>query len=402
MRAPPRPDHPGVAIRATVLLRPRGSLAELTHGRSNGFGALRLLLAAAVVVSHVFPIGWGHPDPLWLWSGRQTDLGKAAVLGFFALSGFMITESARRLPAGRYAWHRLLRIVPGLCGSLLFCAVVLMPALYRWQHGSLDGFWSRPDGPASYLTSLGSTSPNTGWDVSGVIAEGVRRGTNFDLSLNGALWSLKYELLCYLVAGVLAALGLLRRRPVVLLAALALWALIASGATDLPPGVPPAGGPGVALPAAGQLSAHLAANLGLAFLLGAALRLHAERIPVDDALALAAALTTAASLRWGGFAVLGQPALVYLLFWAAARLPQRYRAIGGRNDYSYGVYIYGFPVEQALALVGAARLGPLGFLACALAATAVLAALSWHVVEEPALRLRHRARPQPRPHPVSP
>ncbi|MFE2726637.1 acyltransferase family protein [Kitasatospora sp. NPDC059327] len=370
------------------MLRPRGTLAPLLHGRANGLGALRLLLAATVVVSHVFPLGWGRPDPLWRWSGGQTDLGKAAVLGFFALSGFVITESARRLPPGRFVWHRALRIVPGLCGSLLFSALVLMPALYWWQHGTLGGFWSRPDGPLSYLTTLGSDTPTTGWDVSGVIAGGVRAGTNFDGSLNGALWSLKYELLCYLVAGLLAALGLLRRRTPVTAAALALWLLIAAGAADLPAGVPPAGGPGVTLPPLGQVTFHLAANLGLAFLLGGALRLHAERVRVDDTLALAAALVAAGSARWGGFAELGLPALVYLLFWAAAVLPRRWRAVGSRRDYSYGVYIFGFPVEQALALVGGARFGPLGFLVGALGATGVLAALSWHLVEAPALRLR--------------
>ncbi|MFJ2776076.1 acyltransferase family protein [Kitasatospora sp. NPDC087315] len=375
-------------MRRPALLRPRGTLAQLCQGRANGFGALRLLLAVAVVGSHVYPIGWGRPDPLWLWSGRQTDLGKAAVLGFFALSGFMITESARRLSGGRFAWHRALRLVPGLAGSLLFSAAVLMPLLYRWQHGSLAGFLSRPDGPLSYLTSLGGSAPTAGWDISGVLAQGIRAGTNFDRSLNGALWSLKYEMLCYLLAGLLAAARLLGRRLVVPAAVLTLWILIATGAVDLPAGTPPAGGPGVTLPVLGQFSVHLVTTLGFAFLLGSALRLHADRIPVHDGLALAAVPALAASFRWGGFAAVGQPALVYLLFWAAARLPGRCRRIGGRGDFSYGVYIYGFPVEQALAVLGCAGYGKPAFLGCALTATGVLAVLSWYAVERPAMRLR--------------
>ncbi|MGW2251883.1 acyltransferase family protein [Kitasatospora sp. NPDC001660] len=346
------------------------------------------MLATAVVVSHVYPLGWGRPDPLWAWSGQQTDLGKSAVLGFFAISGFVITGSAGRLGAVRFVWHRALRIVPGLWVSLLFCAAVLMPLLFRWQHGTLTGFWDRSDGPLSYVTSLGSSSPTAGWDVSGVIAGGIRAGTNFDHSLNGALWSLKYELLCYLLAALLALAGLLRRRAVVPALALVLWLLVLSGATDLPPGVPPAGGPGVTVPLLGQLTWHLATVLGFAFLLGTACRLYAERVPVDDRLALAAALALAATLRWGGFGAIGQPALVYLLFWAAARLPRWCRRLDGTGDYSYGVYIYGFPVEQALALVGCAAYGQPAFLACALTVTGVLAALSWHAVEEPAMRLR--------------
>ncbi|MFJ9693493.1 acyltransferase family protein [Kitasatospora sp. NPDC101183] len=359
-------------------------------GRANAFGALRLLLAVAVVASHVYPIGWGHPDPLWDWSGQQTDLGKSAVVGFFAISGFVITGSALRLSPARFVWHRMLRIVPGLLASLLFCATVLAPLLYLWQHGTLKHFWTRPDGPLGYVTSLGSNSPLAGWDVSGVISSGIRAGTNFDPSFNGALWSLKYELLCYLLAALLAAVGLLRRRAAVPALAAALWLLIVSGAVDLPAGVPPAGGPGVTLPGAGRLTWHLLTGLGFTFLLGAACRLHARRVPLDDRAAAAAALALLGTLRWGGFAAFGQPALVYLLFWAAARLPRWCRAVDAVGDFSYGVYVYGFPVEQALALRGFAAYGQLGFFACALAVTAALGALSWYVVEEPAMRLRNR------------
>ncbi|MFE6867776.1 acyltransferase family protein [Kitasatospora sp. NPDC057692] len=376
------------------LLRPRGTLAQLTTGRANGFGALRLLLAAAVIVSHVWPVGWGPLDPLWDWSGGTTDLGKTAVLGFFALSGFMITGSAARLPALRYAWHRALRILPGLFVSLVFCAVVLTPPLYLRQHGTLAGFWSRPDGPAGYVTSLGSGSPTAGWDVSGVLAEGVRLGTNFDRSFNGALWSLKYEVLCYLVVGLLAALGVLRRhRRLVPAAAAGLWLLTASRLLDPPSPADPLGGPSITVPGLGLLSGHLLLRLGLVFLLGSAARLWADRVPLYDGLALAAAVVLPVTVRWGGYPEFGHPALVYLLLWAAARMPDRLRRVGRRADYSYGLYIYGFPVEQALALLGAARLGKAGFLVCALAAAAVLAAFSWHCVERPALRLRDRALP---------
>ncbi|MFB6891238.1 acyltransferase family protein [Kitasatospora sp. NPDC056327] len=385
------------------LLRPRGTLAQLTTGRANGFGALRLLLAVAVVVSHAWPVGRGRPDPFWDWTDGTTDLGKTAVLGFFALSGFMITGSAAKLPPLRYARHRALRILPGLFVSLLFCALVLTPPLYLWQHGTLAGFWSRPDGPAGYVTSLGGVSPTAGWDVSGVLAEGVRRGTNFDRSFNGALWSLKYEVLCYLAAGLLAAFGALRRNRRLLLAGTAvLWLLTASGLADLPSPASPLAGPSVAVPGFGRVSGHLLLHLGLVFLLGSVLRLWAGRVPVNDGFALAAAGVLAVTARWGGYPAFGHPALVYLLLWAAVRLPERFRRIGRRADYSYGVYVYGFPVEQALALLGAARLGTAGFLGCALSVTGVLAAFSWHCVEEPALRLRDRTPAWARPRPAGP
>ncbi|WP_371497574.1 acyltransferase [Kitasatospora sp. NBC_00374] len=378
-------------MRPTGLLHSRGTLAELFSGRANSFGLLRLLLATSVVVSHVYPLGYGHLDPLWLRSGQQTDLGKMAVVGFFVLSGFMITGSGRRTTIGRFGWHRALRIMPGLWGSLLISVLVIMPLLYHWQHGTTAGFWDHPNGPRAYLVGTWNTSLSGGWDVSGTIAEGVKRGTNFDQSVNGALWSLKYELLCYVVVGLLAAGGvLLRARRFVPLAVAALWILILNdwiNATGWR-GIPGDMNTYVDFPFLGGMSTHFLIHLGFAFLLGATVQLYRERIPVHDGLALVALLTLAVTMRWGGLFVIGYPAFAYLLFWLAIRLPRPFQAIGRKRDFSYGIYIYGFTVEQALAMLGFVKYGKLGFLACALACTVVLAAFSWYAIEAPAMRLK--------------
>ncbi|MQS12706.1 acyltransferase [Streptomyces kaniharaensis] len=378
-------------MRPRSLFHSRGTLAELLSGRTNSFGLLRLLLATSVVVSHVYPLAWGHLDPLWKHSGEQTDLGKMAVIGFFVLSGFMITGSGRRTTVGRYAWHRAMRILPGLWGSLVVSTLVIMPFLYQWQHHTLDGFWSHPNGPETYLTGTWNTSLTGGWDVSGVIAEGVRRGTNFDGSVNGALWSLKYELLCYLVVGLLAAGGvLLRARRLVPLVTVALWGLILNDWIDAPGwrGIPGDMDSTLSVPLLGPLSIHFIVHLGFVFLLGATFQLYRERIAVHDGLALLSALAFLVTLRWGGVFVIGYPAFAYLLLWLATRLPGPFRKIGRKRDYSYGIYIYGFTVEQSLAMLGYARYGKLGFLGCALAGTVALAALSWHLIESPAMRLK--------------
>jgi peptidoglycan/LPS O-acetylase OafA/YrhL len=61
-----------------------------------------------------------------------------------------------------------------------------------------------------------------------------------------------------------------------------------------------------------------------------------------------------------------------------------------RNDLSYGVYIYAFPIQQLLASFGLARLNPIVFFVIATAATVPLAALSWFLVERRAISLKRR------------
>nr|WSX51227.1 acyltransferase [Streptomyces sp. NBC_00974] len=375
-----------------VLPGHRGNLAEVYSSRANSFGVLRLLLASSVVLSHVFPLGWGPLDPLWRYSGQQTDVGKMAVVGFFVLSGFMITGSGARITAGRFAWHRALRILPGLWGSLLLSALVIIPALYYWLHGSLNGYWNHPQGPLGYLSGTWTTSISNGWDISGVIAEGKARGTNFDGGINGALWSLKYEILCYVMVGILGASGVLQRaRKFVPLVVVALGLVILNDWIDSPKwrGIPGDLGSAVSVPALGAMSVHSLIVLVFAFLIGGTFQLYRDRLPVNDLLALGSALVLAASLAFGGFFVFGYPTFAYLLIWLAVRLPKPFQKIGRKRDFSYGIYIYGFTVEQSLAMLGYAKYGKPVFLLLAMAGTVVLAALSWYLIESPAMKLKN-------------
>ena len=85
------------------------------------------------------------------------------------------------------------------------------------------------------------------------------------------------------------------------------------------------------------------------------------------------------------YRVVGGIALTYLMLWLGATLPVR---LGMRNDVSYGIYIYGFPIQQSLVMLGVAGIGWFAFAIIGLAATVPLAALSWSIIERPSLRLK--------------
>jgi peptidoglycan/LPS O-acetylase OafA/YrhL len=387
------------------LTRSRGTLAENYSGRDNGIGLLRLLLAIGVVLSHAKPLGFAQKDLGYYLFSKQTNVGTLSVYGFFVLSGLLITRSARRTSIGRYAWHRVLRIMPALWVCLLVTALVVGPLVALREHGDLDGYWNGPAGPVQYLTANWWTGIRQ-YGIHDLLVETTPWGRAGNGSVfDGALWSLAYEMSCYVMIGILAFTAVLNRaRRFVLVLALGLYAVILRDYWTLKSttaGPLSAHYDNVGLPLIGGLDLRWVVYLGFLFLVGAGVELYRERIPIHDGLGLAAAAVFLLTLKFGGFFLIGFPAYAYLLIWLAIRLPRRVHWVGRKNDYSYGIYIYGFLGQQIFASLGWSRWGYLPFVAMSLAAAFAAAYASWHLVEKHALSLkgwspRRRSR---RPHP---
>lgn len=347
---------------AAVMHEP---LSRAFDPRQNSLNALRLLLAASVIVSHCWPIGGFGGDPMI----GKTGLGKLAVYAFFAISGFLITRSRDAASSGaRYLWHRVLRIYPGYWICLLTIAALAAPLSHVHDHRALSRFPL-----AAAVTYVGVNAPLT------YLREGIH-GTLTGAPLpggiwNGSLWSLSYEFMCYLAIGFLAWRGLLRRGPV----ALCTFAGVAVLVFHL------------ALP---QVLPHIFVfdvvrllDVGLCFAAGSLLYLNADRIPMSDFGAV-----IMLSIAIVGFAAFAHPAplimfpVAYLSLWLSIRLPFAGRF--KRNDISYGVYIYAFPIQQLLSNFGMNRHGLPLYMFLSLTFVVPVAAASWLFVERNAMRLR--------------
>ncbi|GBU18707.1 hypothetical protein AOPFMNJM_3116 [Methylobacterium jeotgali] len=339
------------------------TVADAMARPRNAFTGLRLVLAVMVVVSHAFSVATGGllDEPLTRATGFT--LGEHAVNGFFAVSGFLVTMSLDRRGARDYVVARTLRILPGLAAATLLVTFGLGTAMTALPAGT---YVSEPGTWRFVLNTLTTFKSNA--SLPGVFAQ------NPYPSPLGTVWTLKYEVLCYL--GVLAAgfLGLLRRPRAVaglaLVLALALLALDATRA-DLPKGL------------------ETALRLPLIFAIGAAFYLNRSQVRLS--LPLAAGLIALCALlhgtplyrtglfaaeAYGGVALGFAPALARPL-------------LDPKADLSYGVYLYGWPIQQSLHALypgtsGAALLAP------SLVLALMVAALSWYAVERPALRLKAR------------
>ncbi len=329
---------------------------------SNNFTLMRLLLALAVVVSHAFSVASGtlSDEPLVVSTGFT--LGEHAVNGFFAISGFLVTMSFDRRGWRDYVIARTLRIVPGLVVATLAVGIVIGGAMTTLPLGE---YLTSP-GLRRFLTATLTTFK------SNIALPGVFAGNPFTFPM-GTVWTLKYEVLCY--AGVLAVglAGMLRLRilslGLVVAPALAL-AVLDAAMPALPKGI------------------ETALRLPLIFACGGALYVWRDSIRLSGA--IVAAFFLAAWLSAGTPVYRADPVhrVGLRVLWACL-VPTR-PGFDPAADLSYGTYLYGWPIQQALhALFPAAA--ALVLLGPALAVTLAVAALSWFGVEKPALRLKARA-----------
>ena len=328
-----------------------------------------------MVVGHSYALGGfaDGTDPLYRFTRTQESFGGFAVAAFFIISGFLITRSWTSHPTvGRFLWHRVLRIFPAFWICLLVTAFVFAPFAWRIEHGRFSGFFDGAGGSA-----LDYVWRNAGLVINQFEIDGLLAGTPHPGAWNGSLWTLAYEFGCYLVVAVLGAIGILarHRRLVVAMTVLA-YVVTIVGLVD-------ASLPGRVVPV---LADPWIARFLFLFGMGAVFALFADRIEMSWRIALLAGLLVVATMWKGGWIAVGYPALAYLLIWLAARLP--FTTFDRPGDFSYGTYIYAFPIQMLLADLAFQRHGLVAFALASLGLTTVAAVISWHLVEKHALRLK--------------
>ena len=361
------------------MFAPEKRLEVAADSKRNSIGFLRFLFAAAVLYSHSFTLGGFGVEPLRQFSQGRESLGSFAVQCFFVLSGFLITRSyAHGGSLARFLWHRLLRIMPGFWVCLVVTAAVFGPLHYFTINHTLDRYFSTPEqGPFAYVANNFALTMNQ----YGIFSMPI--GVPFPGAFDGSLWSLIYEFRCYLYVAGLGVLGLLRRFAWAGTALVA--ALIAVPiATQLHPTL---------APRVAWLGDGLMLTLMPYFFAGALLYLLRRLVALDRWVATAACLLVIASLRVAPLAPVRPLALAYVVFWLAYRLP--FHGFDARGDFSYGFYIYAFPVQQTLALWRLGGLGLVPYVLSSAAVTFMLAVASYQLVERRCLSLKNLRFPFP-------
>jgi peptidoglycan/LPS O-acetylase OafA/YrhL len=345
------------------------------NGRANNFDALRFWAALAVLWSHAFPIALGveYPQPLATVSRGQTNLGSVAVAFFFVISGFLITRSFERSSdSWSFVRARALRIMPALVVVLICVAFVLGPLVTSVPLSE----YLTSSAPYRYVLAQASFSGHS--ELPGVFdANPVEHA-------NDSLWTLRYEVACYVLVFLLGFARVLNRYVtlgmyVVLVATLAVLESMPLGANgDVP-------GPDRML------------DFTALFLAGAVL--YEWRVPLRANWAWLCLAVVTACLLLGGYKTAQRTLLPYVVIVLAQGIQWKLPSPIKLGDLSYGIYIYAWPITQ-LAVMALPQ--PTWFAAGLIATpiTLVCAWLSWHVIEKRALALKrhygeHNLAPMP-------
>jgi peptidoglycan/LPS O-acetylase OafA/YrhL len=344
----------------------------------NNIGVVRLLLAACVIVGHAPEIldGNRHREPLTMLF-KTVSLGDVAVDAFFALSGYLITNSLLRSQNIKlYFINRIARIYPAFLVAYFICALVLAPLL-----------GGHP------LKNLGGTIFNAFTLHPPPIYNGELKGLPLPV-INGAMWSISYEFRCYLVVGALFMLGLLRRKSFVISAGLVLLVLLCFSATGaipqsydhwIPKGDWVFGTP--------RLDVRLLAMFGAGVCVCLFKPEFDRYVTGYAAVACSAALVVALAFNYSfdlGISTFGTVALFWFCFKADIGFLQK---LNDRWDISYGTYLYGWPV--AITLVFFLRgISPLQLAVTSLILALLAGSLSWFGMEVHVQRFVKRLKSQ--------
>ena len=342
-------------------------LSKYTNSRDNNFNLIRFIAASLVLYSHSFPLSGISGEPFVKYLGISG--GEIAVDVFFISSGFLIASSFfNRNNIGVFIWARILRIYPALIVAVLFCTFVvgLFFTKELWPSYLNDSVTHK------YLFKNATLFFGVEYTLPSVFNDNPYKD-----AVNGSLWTLPFEVKMYVYLAVIGVLlNYLKefiRHPLIkisfLVIAICAISIYIYNYFD-------------------SSSKDPFSRLFSMFFIGVAFYLWRDNISMSLKLFIVFfTILSISTINKGSFFVAYSILLPYLIFYVAYVPGGWIRNYNKFGDYSYGIYIYAFPVQQSVAAI-IPNVSLIHMVSISFAVTFVLSFLSWHLIEKRALKFK--------------
>jgi len=312
--------------------------------RKNNFDIVRLALASIVVLVHCYDLSI-VPQLAFLVHWLNARI---AVEGFFAISGFLIFASYDRCKSiWEYTQNRAWRILPGYWLSTLFCLAIAF-SMHSFHVGKFL---------VANLTFANFIQPNI---------PGVFTNNPGNDAMNGALWTIKIELMFYVAVPFIVWVCRRTNRDVVL------WTLFVLSVIFR-----------TVYASQEKLSIQLPGQLSF-FMIGAIVYYHLAWFKRHGIWLMAGAAVCYVGHVYTGWFFL-RPAAIAGLTMGACHLLPHIEGPTRWGDFSYGTYILHYPIIQLVVAAGFFQMSPWLALVGTVLVVTCAAGLSWFFVEQPSL-----------------
>jgi peptidoglycan/LPS O-acetylase OafA/YrhL len=337
----------------------------------NNFGVLRFFFALLVIYYHTFILGGFGEEPIAQFLGKQETMGNLAVIGFFVISGYLVTKSLATSPSlFSYLFKRFIRIYPGFWFCLTVTAFIFAPMAYYGEHYSLQGFSIFGEINSFQYIVRNFTTLIHQYNIGDLLNTVPYKNT-----FNGSLWTLFLEVKAYFFLACVALIGFHKKRRYILTFFLILWSIIIFN---------------IPIENVSNKFVRLLVDESFLFYLtyffgGVVYYYYEKEIVYRPAFFALFCLEFIFAVIVGALHQLLPAIAPYIILYLAFKLP--WKNIDWIGNYSYGVYIYAFPVQQLISLSGYNKNIATYFILCTLISI-VVASFSWHFIEKPALSLK--------------
>lgn len=337
-----------------VLQRTIQTQLTLANNRPSGFDYLRLSLAIAIIVWHSITVSYGQVVEGAIWISAFRPLPYFLVPSFFALSGFLVASSLEKNSLSVFVLHRVIRIYPALALEVMLSALILGPMITELplrEYFSDSVFWSYLLNATGYIH----------YYLPGVFLDNPARGY-----VNIQLWTVPLELRCYVAITILGFFKAYRAPR--LMALLLVLILVVLELRYVWQGFPPLG-----YRPTGSITV-------LAFLFGANIYFLRRYIPFNWYVFGIGIVLSWLLMSFVETQLLAAIPVAYVTVFIGLLNPA-HSLYSRLADYSYGVFLYGFPVQQTVAYLFPGTREWYANSILSLLATFIIAAMSWHLVE---------------------